>query len=157
MHIRELHHDELWMCSQFGQAFHDEKVLGDDFAFDSFYENWDSFYKKGIGVIFGLFDDQDQLIGGIGGVIAKDVTSGIPKMNEFFWYVDADKRKTTGRWPLRLVFRLREWGKLHGAKRFRMVHMLLPGEDPSKVRLANIYKDILKMRPLEVCFDGPIE
>jgi hypothetical protein len=155
MQIRELHQDELWLCSQFGQEFHDEKVLG-AFSFDVFFKNWTAIYTQGIGIIFGLFDDQDQLIGGIGGVVTDDLTSGLSTMHELFWFVEKAKRHTTGRWPLRLVYRLREWGKLHGATRLRMVHLLEPGEDPATVRLADIYTHILKLRPLEVVFDGPI-
>lgn len=156
MNIRELDIDELWLCSQFGKDFHDEKLLADDFSFETFHDNWTRFYQQGIGIIFGLFDEED-LIGGIGGLLSPDLTSGKLKLHELFWYVDKEKRQTTGRWPLRLVYRLREWGKSHGATGFRMIHLLLPGETPSSVALADIYVKLLHMRPLEVCFEGPIE
>lgn len=157
MDIRELHEDELWLCSQFGDAFHQEKLLADDFSFDTFHQNWTAWYRSGIGRIFGLFDDNGHVIGGIGGMVSPDLTSGKPKLHELFWYVDRTKRKETGRWPLRLVYRLRAWGKSKGATGFRMIHLLLPGETPSSVALADIYVKILHMRPLEVCFEGPIE
>lgn len=157
MYIRELDVEELWLCSQFGEDFHNEKLLADDFSFDAFHTTWTSFYQQKIGIIFGLFDDEEQLIGGIGGMVAPDLTSGKLKLHELFWYVDREKRQSTGRWPLRLVYTLRTWGKSKGATGFRMIHLLLPGETPSSVVLADIYVKVLHMRPLEVCFEGPIE
>lgn len=157
MDIRALDVNELWLCSQFGEDFHNEKLLADDFSFEAFHQHWTAFYQQEIGVILGLFDDKDQLIGGIGGMVGPDLTSGKIKLYELFWYVDRDKRHSTGRWPLRLVYRLRAWGKSKGATGFRMIHLLLPGETPSSVALADIYIKVLHMQPREVCFEGPIE
>lgn len=157
MYIRELDKDEFWTCQRFGEAFHQEKALPDQFNLDAFIKNWTLFYQTEKGIIYGLFDDGHQLIGGIGGILSDDLTSGIKTISELFWYVDKSKRHTTGRWPLRLVTRLREWGKDRGAKRFRMVHILMPGENAADVQLADIYTHVLKLRPIEVGFDGEIE
>lgn len=156
MNIRELHHDELWTCRVFGQDFHAEKAIPDEFNIDAFVTNWKNFYKANIGVIFGLWDDHGVLIGGAGGILAADITSGKMKMNELFWYVDKAKRHTSGRWPLRLLFRLREWGKHREATAFRMVRLLTQEETPHDGTLHRLYTNVLKMKPMDLSYEGPI-
>ena len=156
MYIRELYVDELDLCEPFGKAFHAEKIIPDEFSLTEFISNWENFYRQGIGVIFGLFDEEDVLIGGIGGILAKDLTSGTLAMNELFWYVQKDKRHSTGRWPLRLVQRLAVWGSLRRAKQLRMVHLLTKGENYKDQQIAEIYTKILHLKPIEVAFLGPI-
>lgn len=156
MYIRELVIDELDQCGPFGEAFHKEKAHPDAFSLPVFLENWERFYQQGIGVIFGLFEDDDVLIGGIGGLLAKDLTSGTLTLNEMFWYVQNDKRQRTGRWPLRLITRLRMWGALRHAKRLHMIHFFTKDEHPDDVRLSKIYTHILKLEPNELGFVGAI-
>ena len=156
MEIRELHQDELWTCRVFGEDFHAEKAIPDEFSLDAFVTNWKNFYRLNIGVIFGLWDDDGVLIGGAGGILAHDLTSGKLKMNELFWYVDKAKRHTTGRWPLRCVTRLREWGKEREATGFRMVRLITQGETPKDGMLDRIYTDVLKMKPIDLGYEGPI-
>lgn len=157
MYIRELHQDELWWCIRFGHAFHEEKsVITDDFDPDAFMKNWRLFYQTNIGIVFGLFEDNHNLIGGIGGVVADDLTSGKMKASELFWYVDREKRHCSGRWPLRLVSRFREWGKEKLAGKLRMVRLFGPKEDIDDARLDPIYTDILKLYPVEIGFEGDI-
>ena len=156
MYIRELTIDELDQCAPFGMAFHEEVGHPDPFSLASFLEHWEAFYTQGIGVVFGLFEDDDTLIGGIGGVLAKDITSGTLNLNEMFWYVQKDKRHSTGRWPLRLITHLKAWGRLRRAKRFHMVHFFTKQDDPDAVRLSHIYTKILKLEPSELGFVGAI-
>ena len=161
MYIRPLTIDELDLCYPFGEQFHQEKVLPSPFSAADFLANWEHFYRTGIGVIFGLYEEanhvnDDLLIGGIGGILAKDLTSGKLTMNELFWYVQKDKRHSTNRWPLHLVHHLRAWGRLRHATDFRMTHMLLKGEDPYAESLHAIYTRLLKLVPVEVNFMGPI-
>lgn len=156
MYIRALTIDELDQCGPFGEAFHQEKAHPDAFSLSVFLENWERFYQQGIGVIFGLFEDDDVLIGGIGGLLAKDLTSGTLTLNEMFWYVQNDKRHSTGRWPLRLITQLRTWGALRRAKRFHMVHFFTNEQKPNDVRLSAIYTKMLKLEPSELGFVGAI-
>ena len=152
MHITPLAIEDLLLCEKFGRAFHSEKVIPGEFSLDAFIRNWSYFITSDIGVIFGLYDG-DSLVGGIGGVTTPDLTTGELITSEMFWYIDEACRHN--RMALRLVDRLRAWGKEKGATRFRMVHLLMPGESPSTVRLASVYRR-MGLRPIEVAYDGPI-
>lgn len=151
--IRPLQIEELPLCAPFGKAFHLEKGIHGDFAIDVFVKNWTVFLQSYPAIIYGLWDG-DRLVGGLGGMVTPDLTTGTLSAVEFFWYVDPAYR--TGTWPFRLVKAFRKWGKHQGATRLRMVHMLLEGEDPSQVRLAHVYQQ-LGLRAIEVNYDGPID
>lgn len=150
--IRPLTVEELPLCEPFGVAFHQEKAIPGEFSLQEFLKNWRLFLSSGIGVLYGLFRD-GQLVGGIGGILTADVTTGTLVASELFWYVQPEDRH--GTWPIRLVKTLREWGATKGATRFRMVHILMPNESPSTVKLAHVYRH-LGLRPIEVAYDGPI-
>lgn len=152
MEIRALEIPDLLLCETFGQGFHDEKQIPGDFSLASFIHHWTTFFNSGMGTILGLWDD-GRLVGGIGGLVTPDITSGHLIVSEMFWYVDPDARHGSG--GIRLITALRAWGKAKGAVRFRMVHMLLPGESPETVRLGPIYER-LGLRAIEVAYDGPI-
>ena len=143
---------DLPLCESFGRAFHSEKEIPGEFDPGTFERNWTQFIESGIGTILGLWRDE-VLIGGIGGIVVADLTSGEMTVNELFWYVQPDARH--GTWPLRLIKELRSWGKSHGATRLRMVHILMPNESASTVKLAHVYRQ-LGLRPIEVAYDGEI-
>ena len=150
MLIRPLTLDEISLCLPFGYLFHAEKSIPGAFNPDVFTKNWHQFIGSGMGVIFGLWKDE-VLIGGIGGFVFPDITSGELVANEFFWFVQkADRR---GSWPLRLRSAYKAWAKAMGAIRYRMVHILEPNETPSTVRLAHVYRRD-GMRAIEVVYDG---
>jgi len=151
--IRPLTIEELPLCVPFGQAFIEEKQVPGTFSPETFIKNWTLFLSAYPSTIFGLWQDK-QLVGGIGGMIHPDLNTGVLCAIEFFWYVTPAYRKTL--WAARLPLTFRKWAKRHGAERFRMVHLLEPGEDPAAVKLAEFYTRTLKLRPVEVCFDGPI-
>ena len=151
--IRPLTLDELPLCVPFGKAFVREKHVPGEFSPETFIKNWTMFLSAYPAVIFGLWEDM-ALVGGIGGMIFPDLNTGTPCAIEFFWYVDPAHRNTLGAARLPLTFK--KWGKRHGAERFRMIHLLDEGEDPSTVKLSKFYTKTLKLRPMEVCFDGPI-
>lgn len=153
LRIRPLTIEELPLCVPFGQAFMQEKKVPGEFSPETFLKNWALFLSAYPSVIFGLWEGR-QLVGGIGGMIFPDLNTGTPCAIEFFWYVDKDYRNTIGAAKLPLAYR--QWAKEHGAKRFRMVHLLDDGEDPKAVKLDRFYRKTLKLRPVEVCFDGPI-
>lgn len=151
--IRPLTVEELPLCVRFGQAFMTEKQVPGEFSPEAFLKNWTLFLSAYPAVIFGLWDDK-ELIGGIGGMIFPDLNTGTPCAIEFFWYVDPAHRNTLG--AARLPLTYKKWAKEHGAKRFRMVHLLEEGEDPKAVKLDRFYQKTMKLRPIEVCFDGAI-
>lgn len=151
--IRALGLNELPLCLPFGEAFTVEKQLPDKFDPDVFLKTWTGYLTQYPAVIFGLWDGA-RLVGGIGGMVFPDSNTGVKAAIEFFWYVDPVYRNTLG--AARLPLRFKAWGKQHDAKRLRMIHLLMPGETPSTVKLAGFYGS-LGMRPIEVAFDGPIE
>ena len=152
MQIRALTVQELPKCLPLGAAFMAEKQVPGTFSGDVFVKNWTSFLTQFPAVIFGLWKDT-ELIGGIGGMVFPDLNTGVPAAIEFFWYVGTEHRNTI--WSVKLVLRFRKWGRDRGAQRFRMIHLLEPGEDPSTVKLAGFYQK-LGLRPIEVSYDGPI-
>lgn len=150
MTIRPLMLDEIYLCVPFGYLFHDEKKVPGTFNPEVFMKNWTLFINSGNGTIFGLWKG-DELIGGLGGYIFPDITTGESVANEFFWFVQKEDRK--GSWPLRLRETYKSWAKERGAIRHRLVHLLEPNETPSTVRLAHVYRR-WGMTPIEVVFDG---
>ena len=143
---------DLPLCEPFGIAFHTEKCIPGEFHVETFVRNWTQFMESGIGTILGLWRGE-TLIGGLGGIVVADLTSGEMTVNELFWYVQPDARH--GTWPIRLIKELKIWGSAHGATRLRMVHILMPNESASTVKLAHVYRQ-LGLRPIEVAYDGEI-
>lgn len=150
MLIRPLAIEEIYLCVESGYAFHAEKAVPGSFNPDIFTQNWTKFMNSGLGTIFGLWKGYD-LVGGLGAYLSPDITTGELIANEFFWFVREGERK--GSWPLRLVMEYKAWAIASGATRWRMVHLLMPNESPSNVRLAHFYRR-LGLRPLEVGYDG---
>lgn len=151
--IRALTVKELPKCEVFGQQFMAEKAIPGTFNLEQFVKNWTVFLTQYKAVIFGLFEGE-TLVGGIGGMISPDLNTGEECATEFFWYVRPEDRG--GTWPVRLVMRFKQWAIDRGARRWRMIHMLLPEEDPGTVKLAGFYEK-LGLRPMEVCFDAPLK
>ncbi len=151
--IRPLTIEELPRCLPFGPAFMKEKDLPGEFSPETFLKNWTLFLSAYPSVIFGLWHEKG-LVGGIGGMIHPDLNTGMLYAVEFFWYVDPAHRNTLGAARLPLTFK--KWGKRNGAERWKMIHFLDKGEDPTAVKLAAFYRDALKMSANEVVFDGPL-
>jgi len=150
--IRALTVKELPQCKVFGQQFMAEKALPGTFNLKHFTATWTTFLASGQGVIYGLWNSE-TLVGGLGGFLFPDLNTGEQTVIEAFWFVRNEDRGTT--WPVRLVHAFRKWGKKRGAQRFRMVHLLMDGEDPSTVKFAGFYQK-LGLRPIEVSYDGEI-
>jgi GNAT superfamily N-acetyltransferase len=153
--IRALTVHELYLCEPFGQAFIKEKGLPGPFDAAHFNKNWTMLLQPPYrGQLLGLWHDE-ALVGGIGGIIAPDMNTAVDVLNEFFWYVDPAHRMSS--YSVRLMSQFKMWGIHHGAKRWRMVHLLSDGEteDPTSVRLAEFYKK-RGFRPIEVTYDQPI-
>lgn len=148
--IRALTVKELPLCLPFGEAFIDEKHLPGPFNADVFLRNWTTFLTSYPSVIFGLWKDE-ELIGGLGGMIFPDLNTGQSIGIEFFWYVGKEYRGSIG--SARLVLRFKKWAKERGAVRWRMIHLLDPDETASSVKLAGFYEGV-GLKPIEVGYDG---
>ena len=59
---------------------------------DYYIGRWRVFIQTGVGIGWLAIVD-DQCVGGIGGIVAPDILSGIPTMVELFWYVTPKYRR----------------------------------------------------------------
>lgn len=144
--IRPLTLTDYDACVPFAKEFYAEKQIPGQFDANRFLPTWATFLSKSDAVILGLFHDE-RLVGGLGAVITPDLYDGRLTATEMFWYVTKDARVGLDAW--KLVDAFEAWGEAHYVDEYRMTHILLPGEDPSTVRLAPLYKR-KKYRPIEV-------
>lgn len=157
--IRQLTIAELPLCEPYGKAFHEEKQVPGTFNMTVFIQNWTLYLEKCNGVLLGLWNE-DKLVGGLGGMIVPDITTGTPTATEFFLFIDKDYRGSSA-W-YRLIQRFREYGKSRGAQRLRMEQLILPAESDDLAKmlrengLACAYFK-MGLRPIEIGWDGPIE
>lgn len=144
--IRPLTVEELPLCEQFALEFHEETQLPGRFSLSVFLANWTRFLSGYPAVLLSLWHGE-ALVGGLGAMVVPDLSDGRLTATELFWYVTKDARKGRDAW--KLVEAFEAWGAEKQVEEYRLVHLLLPGEDPATVRLAPIYKR-KGYRPLEV-------
>lgn len=150
--IRALTLEELPLCETFGRAFHAEKQLDGDFLMDTFLRNWTMILTTLHGTILGLWSDE-RLMGGLGAMIAPDLSDDRRTATEMFWYVTPEARH--GRDAFRLLDAYEVWAREQGAVECRITHLLMPGEDPAHVRLGPIYRR-KAYRAVEVNYVKPL-
>jgi hypothetical protein len=144
--IRKLTVDELPRCESFARAFYVEKQIPGAFTMDRFLATWTHFLTSAESALFGLWVE-GELVGGLGALITPDLYDGRMTATELFWYVTPEARNGLHAW--KLVEAFEAWGEAHYVDEYRLTHILLPGEDPSTVRLAPLYKR-KKYRAIEV-------
>lgn len=160
--IRSLTIDELPLCEPYGRAFHAEKQVPGEFSIDVFVRNWTVYLTQYKAVLLGLWDGE-RLVGGLGGMVVPDLTTGIPTATEFFLFIDQAYRKGSG--FVRLVDQFKCYGRAHGAIRMRMELLLMPDDDVFAVtpesaspaqRLDRVYRKRWGLSPIAVGYDGAI-
>ena len=144
--VRPLTVEELPLCVEAAQAFHDEMGLDGTFAPEGFLKHWAFFLTSCPAVIFGLWKD-DGLVGGFGAMLAPDINTSRLVANEFFWYVNQEHRGGTG--ALRLLKAFEAWGTEKEATVFRLVHLLGPEETTQEAKLSSLYTK-LGYHPVEL-------
>lgn len=92
-------------------------TLGIDCDPDYYLKRWRVFIETKIGVLWYLEHDE-EIVGGIGGIVAPDVLSGKDTMVELFWYVTPSHRKR----GIVLFNEMAKYVKEHNL-RWAMVHM----------------------------------
>lgn len=161
--VRPLTLKELRLCEPYGQAFFSEKGLPGEFSIAAFVKKWTAYITQYNGILLGLWDGE-QLVGGLGGMVAPDINTDELSAIEFLLFIDPRYRGGDG-W-VRLVERFWQFGQAKGATRKRLATMLLPDEDPffrksregrSMARaLDRIYRKRWGLRPVEIGYDGPM-
>lgn len=87
---------------------------------DSYHAFWARTLLDDSGCIF-LLQNDNEVVGGIGGVASSDPLSGMKIAIEMFWYVKQQFRQ--GMWPLRLLREFECWAKMVGCDSINMIHM----------------------------------
>lgn len=144
--VRALTIEELPICVEHAKAFHIEKQLPGSLVPDVFLKNWTSFLTNYPSVVLGLWIE-GEIAGALAALVTPDLSDGRITATEMFWYQRPEYR--SGLNAFKLIDAFEDWGHEQGAVEFRLMHMLMPNEDPATVRLAPIYKR-RKYRPLEV-------
>lgn len=86
----------------------------------AFLSTWEMFQMSPFpSVVFGLYHEK-EFVGGIGGVIVNDWLDGLSYAQEMFWYIQPEHRG--GDHAKRLLMRLHQWAKEHGAVETRAGH-----------------------------------
>lgn len=105
-----------------------------------FVATWTAFLNAGFGAIFGLRNEERELIGVLGAVVLPDPNDGVLIGSEFFWWVVPEARGH----GLKLLKEYERWAvEDKGAKRIGMVHLLsLSPESLGKLYERRGYKAI---------------
>lgn len=118
--IRPLTIEELPLCCEHGRAFHAEFQLAGEFIPEVFLRNWRVFYERNMGVVLALWNG-DQLIGGLGSLLAPDLFDDRLCATEIFWFVDRAHRR--GRGGIRLLDAYERWAFGQGAVEVRLAYL----------------------------------
>ena len=130
-HVRPLTIEELPRAEALGQEFH--RLSGDTGTFhvELFLQSWNRVYATGRGTIIGLWLE-DDLVGGLGGLLAPDMETGVVRAYETFWYV-TPRARGLGGWGMLEQFE--SWAKARGATVSRIGHLAGPDND----RFSKVY------------------
>jgi RimJ/RimL family protein N-acetyltransferase len=135
MTVRKLRPWELHDLTPFAEAFHGEAKLGGEFSEEVFIHQMASLGQAGRLGAFGIFKDDDRLVGVLIGTIAQHFLSPVLIAQEIMWYVLPEFRQGSG--SIRLVKEFENWAKELGA--FAIVMASFKGTD-SDDRLSAIYE-----------------
>lgn len=124
--IRPLTLDELPLCVPFGKAFYQEFKLRGTFNPPHFLKTWQVFVGNLGAVVIGLYRNE-ELIGGLGGLVSPDVFTGERVATEMFWYIGQAHRTGTG--ALRLLRAFEDWGKSIGVAELRLAHFMMQNNE----------------------------
>ncbi len=128
MIIRKMDISEIAKCTDGAREFFAEsETFRGEFNILTFTETWKNLYDLDIGCVFILVDEEGNIQGGIGGLIAPDYITGIIEVTEMFWYV---RKGFRGKHGILLINKFEQWAKEKGCKRIRMAHLtdVMPGK-----------------------------
>lgn len=110
---------QLPQCVPYARLFHAEFDLPGEFKPSVWLRNWQTFYDRYDGVVFGLWKDS-RLIGGMGAIIIPDLSDGRKIGQEMFIFIDPQERVGAG--FLKVIRAFHTWGKAHKLET-RLVHL----------------------------------
>lgn len=147
--IRHLTKGELSLCIPQGFSFHQEFKLPGRFVPEVFARNWNHFYDEGIGSVIGLWREQ-ELIGGLGGLLSHDLFDDRRVATEIFWFVSPAHRGGSGGY--RLLKAYEAWAFTQGAVEVRLLYLVGGVKDAQFERLY----EKLKYRKIEIGWAKPL-
>lgn len=150
--IRPLTLLEIPLCVPMGQRFHAELEVPGRFDPDVFIKTWTTFLTSYPSVILGWWKDE-ELVGGIGGLMTPDLFDGRVTATEMFWFVDATHRGGTG--SIKLIRAFEEWASTQGAVEARLCY-LHHRDAETDTQFRRVY-DRLGYTALETSYLKPLE
>jgi hypothetical protein len=103
-----------------GSQFFLEFKLPGIFSGDYFIAVWEEILRGGSGAMWVSIQNND-IVGGIGGVLSPDLFTGDTMAMEAFWFMRRDCRGSFD--SVKLLTTFEEWGIQVGAKRIVMIHL----------------------------------
>ena len=76
--------------------------------------------ENGAGTVFGLFDRSGEIIGGLGCLKGRELSTGIMIADETFWFVTPGRRGN----GLKLFDAFEKWADDNGCPKRAMIHMV---------------------------------
>lgn len=116
MNVRPLTVEEIPSLADMGAQFYAEGNLPGRFVPEVFVATWNTLYSLGVAEILGLFRDDGELLGVLGGIVSPDPNDGDLVAMEMFWFV---RKEARGR-GLLLIDAYEKWARARGAKRAMM-------------------------------------
>lgn len=132
MIIRTATVDDLKNMGECAEQFYASSRFLKNFNLDRFCAVWADLITKGVGVIFGLFDDVGKVCGAIGGVVSPDLYSGEPIAHEFYWFVLEGYRGK----GIQMYRAFEAWARERECTQIQMVHLT----DSMAEQLGHVYE-----------------
>ncbi len=129
--IRRVTEKEIPLLYSLAESFCASSAFIDPFDRDYFTQVWTALITKEIGVIF-LLEEQERVVGMLGGIKYPDLQNGTMTATECFWYVLPEKR---GR-GMSLLSAFEKWADSQGCKKKIMVHLM----DSMPEKLKRVYE-----------------
>jgi len=118
--IRQLTEDDLDKLAYGADQFFRSSNFLEDFDMNIFKANWQGLFSSGIGIMFGLVDDDTgEIYGALGGCKFTDFNNGHLKAAELFWYV-IEERRGEG---IKLLDAFEQWAKMNNCKYIHMMYL----------------------------------
>ena len=126
--IKQVTIDELPKLLHLASKFYSLSAFLDGFKPEIWIKSWTLFIRNGTGVIFALFDDNQEAHGALGALKAPDINGGFLIASEAFWFTEESHRGK----GLYLLKAYEKWAKACGCKLVAMGY--LTDSMPEKVR-----------------------
>lgn len=139
---RYLNIEDVPRIKSLAEQFYAEGNLPGELDFEIFRGWWEKWLSEGSGIIIAA-EDENEILGVIGGLFSNSVTTGDLELNEMFWFMGENARgKGVGK---ALLYDFIHAGKSAAVDGISMVHL----NDEVGQGLSEVFKGI-GFKPLEV-------